>query len=97
MKLYTYSTARQRLAEVIEEASRDGEVQIRRQDGRVYVVTPVTKPALSPFASVTERAVLGCDVQGVAPADTQGRMGTWRSVLRSARAGPGALGKGRVR
>jgi len=41
MKLYTYSTARQRLAEVLEEASRDGEVQIRRQDGRVYAVTPV--------------------------------------------------------
>jgi hypothetical protein len=29
MKLYTYSTARQRLAEVLEEASREGEVQIR--------------------------------------------------------------------
>ena len=36
MKLYTYSTARQRLAEVLEEVSREGEVQIRRQDGRVY-------------------------------------------------------------
>jgi hypothetical protein len=29
MKLYTYSTARQRLAKVLEEASREGEVQIR--------------------------------------------------------------------
>ena len=57
MKLYTYSTARQRLAEVLEEASREGEVQIRRQDGRVYTVTPVTKPARSPFANVTGRAV----------------------------------------
>ena len=59
MKLYTYSTARQRLAEVLEEASRDGEVQIRRQDGRVYAVTPVAKPAQSPFANVTGRAVRG--------------------------------------
>jgi hypothetical protein len=41
MKLYTYSTARQSLAEVLEEASREGEVPIRRQDGRVYAVTPV--------------------------------------------------------
>jgi predicted nucleic acid-binding protein len=31
---------RQRLAEVLEESSREREVQIRRQDGRVYVVTP---------------------------------------------------------
>ena len=59
MKLYTYSTARQRLAEVLEEASREGEVQIRRQDGRVYAVTPVAKPAQSPFANVTGRPVNG--------------------------------------
>jgi hypothetical protein len=57
MKLYTYSTARQRLAAVLEEASREGEVQIRRQDGRVYAVTPVEKPTQSPFANVTGRAV----------------------------------------
>ena len=59
MKLYTYSTARQRLADVLEEASREGEVQIRRQDGRVYAVTPVAKPAESPFAKVTGQAVKG--------------------------------------
>ncbi len=41
MKTCTFSRARQRLAEVLEEASREGEVQIRRQDGRVYAVTPV--------------------------------------------------------
>lgn len=59
MKLYTYSAARQRLAEVLEEASREGEVQIRRQDGRVYAVTPVATPAQSPFANVTGRPVRG--------------------------------------
>jgi antitoxin Phd len=59
MKLYTYSTARQRLAEVLEEASREGEVQIRRQDGRVYAVTPVAKSAQSPFANITARPVNG--------------------------------------
>ena len=67
MKLYTYSTARQRLAEVLEEASREGEVQIRRQDGRVYAVTPVARSTQSPFANVTGRAVRGCDVQGSTP------------------------------
>jgi antitoxin Phd len=53
MKLYTYSTARQRLAEVLEQASREGQVQIRRQDGRVYAVTPVATSVQSPFANVT--------------------------------------------
>jgi hypothetical protein len=59
MKLYTYSNARQRLAEVLEEASREGEVQIRRQDGRLYAVRPLAKPIQSPFAKVTGRAVRG--------------------------------------
>jgi len=59
MKLYTYSTARQRLADVLEEASREGEVQIRRQDGRVYAVTPVARVEQSPFAKVTGRSVKG--------------------------------------
>jgi antitoxin Phd len=59
MKLYTYSAARQRLADVLEEASRDGEVQIRRQDGRVYAVTPVAQSALSPFANVRGERVSG--------------------------------------
>ena len=57
MKLYTYSTARQRLADVLEEASREGQVQIRRQDGRVYAVMPVATSALSPFANVKGRSV----------------------------------------
>jgi prevent-host-death family protein len=37
MKQYTYSTARQHLAEVLEEASSEGEVQIRR---RTVACTP---------------------------------------------------------
>jgi antitoxin (DNA-binding transcriptional repressor) of toxin-antitoxin stability system len=59
MKTYTYSRARQRLAEVLDEASHEGKVQIRRQDGRVYVVTPLAKPAESSFANVMGRAVRG--------------------------------------
>ena len=59
MKLILYSTARQRLADVLEDSSREGEVQIRRQDGRVYSVTPVAEPAQSPFAKVTGRRVKG--------------------------------------
>ena len=35
---YTYSDARQNLAALLEQAARDGEVRIRRRDGRVFVL-----------------------------------------------------------
>ena len=41
MKTYTYSEARQQLASLLDEARRDGEVRIRRQDGSEFVVQPV--------------------------------------------------------
>ena len=41
MKVYTYSEARQRLATVLDEARREGRVQIRRRTGEVFVVQPV--------------------------------------------------------
>ena len=96
MKLYTYSTARQRLAEVLEEASREGEVQIRRQDGRVYAVTPVAEAAQSPFANVTGRAVRGVtskDLLRVAREEGWARGGR---ALRSARARGSRQGKRRA-
>lgn len=40
MKVYTYSQARQRLASVLNQARRDGEVRIRRRDGQVFVLQP---------------------------------------------------------
>ena len=41
MKTYTYSEARQQLASLLDEARRNGEVRIRRQDGSEFVVQPV--------------------------------------------------------
>lgn len=41
MKSYTYSEARQRLATLLDEASREGGVRIRRQDGATFVLQPV--------------------------------------------------------
>ncbi|MBI2201901.1 MAG: type II toxin-antitoxin system Phd/YefM family antitoxin [Armatimonadetes bacterium] len=41
MRTYTYSEARQRLATLLDEARREGRVQIRRQDGSTFVVQPV--------------------------------------------------------
>ena len=40
MNVYTYSEARQRLASLLEQAAREGEVRIKRRDGQVFVVRP---------------------------------------------------------
>jgi len=40
MKEYTYSEARQRLADLLDEAQQEGTVRIRRRDGRVFVLQP---------------------------------------------------------
>lgn len=40
MKVYTYSEARQRLADLLDEAQKEGTVRIRRKDGRVFVLQP---------------------------------------------------------
>lgn len=41
MRTYTFSQARQQLASLLDEASRDGEVRIQRRDGRAFLVAPV--------------------------------------------------------
>ena len=48
MKSFTYSEARQRLADVLREAKRAGEVQIRRRDGEVFTLRP-EQPTGSPL------------------------------------------------
>lgn len=41
MKVYTYSEARQNLSTVLDVAQKDGEVRIRRRDGRMFTLRPV--------------------------------------------------------
>ncbi|ODS32346.1 MAG: hypothetical protein SCARUB_02542 [Candidatus Scalindua rubra] len=41
MNVYTFSEARQKLANLLERASKDGEVQIKRRDGQRFVVKPL--------------------------------------------------------
>jgi len=41
MKEYTYSEARQRLADLLDLAQREGGVRIRRRDGSVFVLARV--------------------------------------------------------
>ena len=48
MKVYTCSEARQRFAEVLNQARREGQVEIKRRDGQVFVVRPGT-PSGSPL------------------------------------------------
>lgn len=40
MTTYTYSEARQRLAEVLDCARKEGQVRIRRRDGQVFLLVP---------------------------------------------------------
>jgi prevent-host-death family protein len=41
MKSYSYSEARGNFATVLDEAERDGAVEIRRRDGRVFRILPL--------------------------------------------------------
>lgn len=40
MDVYTYSEARQKLAEVLQQAESTGKVLIRRKDGRTFALIP---------------------------------------------------------
>jgi prevent-host-death family protein len=60
MKVYSYSEARQQLAELLTRARREGQVEIRRRDGQVFVVRPATS-AGSPLDVPAVPADLSCD------------------------------------
>jgi antitoxin (DNA-binding transcriptional repressor) of toxin-antitoxin stability system len=49
MKSYTYSEARENFATVLEEAARDGAVEVRRRDGAVFRIQPLRKSKGSPL------------------------------------------------
>ncbi len=42
MTTYTFSEARQKLSSVLEQARNQGEVLIKRKDGSLFVVKPVS-------------------------------------------------------
>lgn len=44
MIVYTYSEARQNLATLLDRAAEEGEVRIRRKDGRIFVIKPLSRP-----------------------------------------------------
>ena len=49
MKSYSYSEARGNFATVLDEAERDGAVEIRRRDGTVFRILPLRKGKESPL------------------------------------------------
>jgi hypothetical protein len=48
MKIYTYSQAREKLADILEE-SKNEEIVIRRRKGDMFIVLPKTPSRRSPF------------------------------------------------
>ena len=40
MRIYTYSEARRKLALLLEQAVKEGEVKIKRRDGQTFVIRP---------------------------------------------------------
>ena len=49
MKIYTYSRAREKLADILEESKKE-EVVIRRRKGDLYCIVPKSPGRRSPFA-----------------------------------------------
>ena len=43
MKVYSCSEARQRFADVLRQAKREGQAQIRRRDGELFLVQPALR------------------------------------------------------
>lgn len=64
MRVYSYSEARQRLAELLNRARQEGQVEIRRRDGQRFVVRPNQNPR-SPLdvpgvdAGLSRREIVG--------------------------------------
>ena len=43
MTIYTFSEARQKFASILEKARREGKVLIKRKDGSLFAIQPVSK------------------------------------------------------
>ncbi|HLD94680.1 MAG TPA: type II toxin-antitoxin system Phd/YefM family antitoxin [Anaerolineales bacterium] len=48
MKIYTFTEAREKLASLLDQAARGGDVRIKRRDGKVFVIK-IIKRADSPL------------------------------------------------
>lgn len=77
MQVYTYSEARQKLAEVLKQAESTGKVLIRRKDGRTFALVPekvVSSPLDVPSikADISTREIVALIREG------REKTGTWK-------------------
>lgn len=49
MTIYSYTEARARLAALLDQAQSEGQVKLRSQDGRLFVIRPERPVKASPF------------------------------------------------
>lgn len=82
MRVYTYSEARQKFSEVLEQAESTGQVLIRRKDGRVFALRP-EKDISSPLDIPSVKAKIS--TQEIVDIIREGRekRRTWRSTGRA--------------
>lgn len=71
MKAYTYSEARENFASVLEQAERDGAVEIRRRDGALFRLQLAPKPKSSPLD--VHGVKLGISTKDIVAAVREGR------------------------
>lgn len=74
MKVFTYSEARQHLADLLELAESEGAVRIRRRDGRSFTLTR-ERETTSPLEGIGIRAPVGLETLLSALEETRGRHG----------------------
>ncbi|PYV82367.1 MAG: prevent-host-death protein [Acidobacteria bacterium] len=71
MKSYSYFEARGNFATVLDEAERDGAVEIRRRDGTVFRILPLRKSKASPLD--VKRVKLGVSAADLVAIVREGR------------------------
>ena len=49
MTVFTYSQDRQNFSSMLELASKEGQVIIKRRDGKLYKIRPESEPVTTPF------------------------------------------------
>jgi PHD/YefM family antitoxin component YafN of YafNO toxin-antitoxin module len=57
MRVYTYSEARRKLASLLEQAVKEGEVKIKRRDGQTFVIRPDSNSPCRTYVKLQIRAV----------------------------------------
>jgi uncharacterized protein (DUF433 family) len=78
VNVYTYSEARQKLAGVLEQAAREGQVRIRRKDGQSFVIRP--EPRVSSPLDVVGLD-LGLDADEIVGMVREGRRTDYRTAV----------------